>query len=229
MVRDTSLPGQPIADGDEREPAVAAVTGSESAREAVGGDDVVCELCLQPGHRKQDCEFYMAGAPGAQAQQQRRSRLVPNKSSHRCYQCGQLGHWKLECPQNPDRGGPEPLQDPPAQEGGSRSDLRSARADANRFNKPLPSDVDITIPGIANAWEWFQRVDVNGNGSLSLDEVMELSSQLGLKWSKGKMARAYEDMTTDDGLYTATAAADCPSDEFPSNGRGASFRQFSRW
>ena len=72
-------------------------------------------------------------------------------------------------------------------------------------------------------------MDADESGRLDLDEVMELASQLGLKWTKRKMVRAYEDMTTDNGFYTSTKAVDGAAEDTPSNGHGASFHDFAQW
>ena len=214
----TSLPGQPTVDSDTRETDV-------------------CELCQQPGHRKEQCEFYVpTSSPKDPSPRRvrahsmgriRRGRHAMDKSRHICYQCHQMGHWKQDCPENPDRDVARTAA--PASQSTSADSLVGVRSDADRFNKPLPVNIDITIPGIAKAWEWFQRVDADESGRLDLDEVMELASQLGLKWTKRKMVRAYEDMTTDNGFYTSTKAVDGAAEDTPSNGHGASFHDFAQW
>ena len=134
----------------------------------------------------------------------RRQRQGEDRARHICYMCHQMGHWKLDCPENPDRrkqkketdenGKNDEAENDEADSTGARgkpivsnaSVLGAVRADADRFNQPLPKHIDITIPGIAKAWEWFLVVDVSGR--LDLHEVCELARQLGLKWNKRKLA-----------------------------------------
>jgi Ca2+-binding EF-hand superfamily protein len=61
-------------------------------------------------------------------------------------------------------------------------------------NKPMPSDVDLSIPGIGKAWENFQELDVDGGGVLDWDEMCELAKKVGLEWKTRKLRKAYFEM-----------------------------------
>ena len=190
---------------------------------------------------------------GGRSARERRTRSKTSSKDvrrHVCYLCGQMGHWKLDCPQNPTAS-QHHLVGTPAAAAATESDkanlwargqddanaagkekrLADIRTDAAVFNKPLPTNVDITIPGIAKAWEWFQRVDVDGSGQLDQEEVKELAKQLGLKWTKKELSRVYERMTTVNGYYTAHSSSDDSTSSYnaPSNGKGASFQDFASW
>ena len=75
--------------------------------------------------------------------------------------------------------------------------------------KPLPEGVDHSIMGIKDAWAWFQKIDADNSGRLDWGEVTELGRRLGLSWSKRRLKRAYDDMTSDP--------------------HGASFHDFALW
>ena len=56
---------------------------------------------------------------------------------------------------------------------------------------PLPDGINQSTPGIAIAWQWFQRVDRNKSGVLELAEVGTLAKHLGLEWTAKQTKRSY--------------------------------------
>jgi Ca2+-binding EF-hand superfamily protein len=212
------------------------VPDPEPAAERSDLDDDICELCLERGHSKEECKFYVQRRRARSkslarvrqhsvAKVKSRRHRERSKSRQICYQCKEMGHWKADCPQNPDNAGKRPKL-----KASGWGTLAQLREQAGHFNKPLPANVDITIPGITKAWEWFQRVDEDESGRLDLPEVAELARQLGVNWSKRQLASAYEDMTTANGFYTTTrAGTDAQDEEAASNGQGASFHDFAQW
>ena len=64
--------------------------------------------------------------------------------------------------------------------------------------KPLPDGVDVSTPGIATAWLWFQELDGDKSGELDLAEIGQLLNRLGIgKNSKRAQKRAFSDMNHD--------------------------------
>jgi|EP01047_Picozoa_sp_COSAG01_P002424 Ca2+-binding EF-hand superfamily protein len=60
--------------------------------------------------------------------------------------------------------------------------------------QPLPDGIDLSIPGIADAWAWFQTMDKDGSGHLDLKEVIALLYGLGLDFGRRRMKSVYHDM-----------------------------------
>ena len=98
---------------------------------------------------------------------------------------------------------------------GIQTSLRAAKAlsrlrQKRKIIKSMPADVDLSIPGIADAWIWFQEIDIDGSEKLDWEEMTTLVKKLGLTWGKRKIRGAYNDMTS--GLD-----------------RGVSFSEFAVW
>ena len=86
---------------------------------------------------------------------------------------------------------------PPAARSKLRTMLRlKAAAQAAKPEEllPLPDGINQSTPGIAIAWQWFQRVDRNRSGVLELAEVGTLAKHLGLEWTAKQTKRSYVEM-----------------------------------
>ena len=73
--------------------------------------------------------------------------------------------------------------------------LKKAPVKKRQLQKDLPRGVDLAIPGIHNAWEWFQTMDADNSQSLALAEVVALLTALGLDLTKREMKKVFREMT----------------------------------
>ena len=217
--------------------------------------ELKCPLCQEWGHEKEKCRFYVppgrARKRSDDSQEMKgeesgrrspRGKMPPtDRSRHQCYNCHKMGHWKAECPLllRDDKAMRAAAQNLPPllrathglwQDAHPSVGIGALREQAAQFNKPMPANIDITIPGICKAWEWFQRMDADESGRLDKEEVKELGKQLGVKWSNRDLSKAYESMTTVNGFYTTqTRTGETAAHNLPSNGKGASFQDFATW
>jgi Ca2+-binding EF-hand superfamily protein len=63
-------------------------------------------------------------------------------------------------------------------------------------DRPMPADVDLSISGIADAWEWYCAADVDGSGEMEFEEFAQLARQVGQKLSNRQLRMAFDDMLT---------------------------------
>jgi hypothetical protein len=84
----------------------------------------------------------------------------------------------------------------------------------------MPESVDVGIPGIANAFDWFQNIDADESGLLDQGEICELGKHLGLAWGRREAKRAYYEMASLVPYDTASATRP---------GVGVDFEAFAKW
>ena len=77
-------------------------------------------------------------------------------------------------------------------------------------DRPLPPDVDLSISGISDAWQWFCAADVDGSGEMEFEEFAALARRVGQKLSSRQLRMAFDDMLA-------------------FNRKAVNFRDFARW
>ena len=65
-------------------------------------------------------------------------------------------------------------------------------------DRPLPPDVDLSISGISDAWQWFCAADVDGSGEMEFEEFAALARRVGQKLSPRQLRMAFDDMLAFD-------------------------------
>eukprot|EP01052_Picozoa_sp_SAG31_P033117 SAG31_NODE_3704_length_3973_cov_2.604285_1_plen_397_part_00 len=101
---------------------------------------------------------------------------------------------------------------------------KQRRAEAKRrLSAKMPSSVNVTIPNIANAWENFLLLDVDGSGRLDIDEIQKLGQHLNLKVGSFQLKQAFKDMQLLEPPDRDADRVDRPAAD------GVSFEGFAQW